>query len=62
MDFLNPRWGVWPGVREVLGEHYPYLLDPWRRFLYDEPSRERRMREVQATFDALTTSLALPTR
>ena len=59
MDFLNPRWGVWAGVGEVLGERYPYLLPAWQRFLRDERARSDRIREVEGTFQGLMSDLGL---
>jgi len=59
MDFLNPRWSVWPGVREVLGERYPFLLKPWQRFLFDDATRARRIKEVTEVYADLQTELRL---
>jgi len=59
MDFLNPRWNVWPGVREVLGERYPFLLKAWQRFLFDERVRERRKREVSESYANLAAEFGL---
>ena len=59
LDFLNPRSGVWPGVREVLGERYPFLVEAWRRFLFDPVCREERKRAVQESFRSLMTRFNL---
>lgn len=39
VDRLNPRWGVWASLREVLQKHFPHLTGAYRRILYDTRTR-----------------------
>ena len=39
VDALNPRPRVWPAVAELLRAKFPELLQPYRKILFDPPSR-----------------------
>ena len=39
VDAMNPRPRVWPAVAELLRTEFPDLLQPYRKILFDEPSR-----------------------
>ena len=54
VDRLNPRWGVWASLREVLQRHFPHLTGACRRILYDGRTR----REYSARLAALAAKLA----
>ncbi len=48
VDALNPRPRVWPAVAELLRANFPELLQPYRKLLFDPPSRAKYLRELQA--------------
>jgi len=48
-DRLNPRYGVWPALRSLLGEQFPHLADRYRRILFDERARKEYSWELRAT-------------
>ena len=39
VDALNPRPRVWPAVADLLRGKFPELLQPYRKILFDPPSR-----------------------
>lgn len=39
VDRLNPRFGVWSSLKDVLQRHYPDLVELYRRLLYNEMAR-----------------------
>lgn len=41
LDLLNPRPGVWASLYPVLRDHYPHLISPYRRVLFNQPERRR---------------------
>jgi DNA repair photolyase len=36
IDRLNQRFGVWQSLRSLLQEHFPHLIDGYRKILFDE--------------------------
>ena len=36
IDRLNRRFGVWQSLRSLLQEYFPYLIDEYRKILFDE--------------------------
>jgi len=36
VDRLNQRFGVWLSLRNLLQKHFPYLVDSYRKILFDE--------------------------
>jgi DNA repair photolyase len=41
IDRLNRRFGVWQSLRSLLQEHFPHLIDGYRKIMFDESaSRE----------------------
>ncbi len=36
IDRLNQRFGVWQSLRNLLQEHFPHLIDGYRKILFDE--------------------------
>jgi DNA repair photolyase len=46
VDALNPRPRVWLAVAELLRAEFPELLSPYRRILFDQPSRETYLKEL----------------
>ena len=47
VDGLNPRPRVWPAVAELLRAKFPELLQPYRKILFDRPSRAKYLRELR---------------
>jgi DNA repair photolyase len=47
VDGLNPRPRVWPAVAELLRARFPELLQPYRKILFDRPSRAKYLRELR---------------
>ena len=52
VDALNPRPRVWPAVAELLREKFPELLQPYRKILFDQPSREKYLTELRSRIQA----------
>jgi len=40
VDALNPRPRVWPSVARLLQRHFPHLVEPYRRLLFEARTRE----------------------
>lgn len=38
LDKLNPRPDIWPSVREVLEEHFPHLVDYYKKIFFHRPT------------------------
>jgi DNA repair photolyase len=51
VDALNPRPRVWPAVAELLRAKFPELLQPYRKILFDLPSRERYLKELRSRIE-----------
>jgi DNA repair photolyase len=47
IDALNSRPRVWPAVAELLRLNFPELLQPYRRILFDQPSRAIYLKDLQ---------------
>ncbi|MGA2069255.1 MAG: radical SAM protein [Thermoguttaceae bacterium] len=47
VDALNPRPRVWPAVADLLRTKFPELLPPYRKILFDQPSRARYLDELR---------------
>jgi DNA repair photolyase len=48
VDAFNPRPRVWPAVAELLRAKFPELLQPYRKILFDQPSRAEYLKELRA--------------
>lgn len=48
LDALNPRPRVWPAVAALLRSHFPELLEPVRRMLFDRPHRQAYLTELRS--------------
>ncbi len=46
LDALNARPRVWPAVAALLRSHFPDLLEPVRRTLFDRPRRQAYLAEL----------------
>jgi DNA repair photolyase len=51
VDAINPRPRVWPAVADLLRQHFPELLDPCRRILFDSSARAEYLGELRARID-----------
>jgi DNA repair photolyase len=51
VDALNPRPRVWSAVAELLRAKFPELLQPYRKILFDPPSRAVYLKELKARVD-----------
>ena len=51
VDAINPRPRVWPAVAELLRAKFPDLLQPYRKILFDLPSRATYLMEVRNRID-----------
>jgi DNA repair photolyase len=51
VDGLNPRPRVWPAVAELLRAKFPELVQPYRRILFDPPSRATYLAELRKRID-----------
>ena len=53
VDRLNQRFGVWQSLRGILQEHFPDLIEVYRKLLFDEGNRreysERLMSSVNCS-------------
>jgi DNA repair photolyase len=59
VDGLNPRPRVWPAVAELLREHFPELLEPYRKILFDAPSRVQYLRGLHTRVDLAASRVGL---
>jgi DNA repair photolyase len=62
VDALNPRPRVWPAVAELLRLEFPELFEPYRKILFDQPSRERYLRELRGRIEAAARRRSLAER
>jgi DNA repair photolyase len=53
VDRLNPRFGVWPSVKNLLQEHFPHLTQEYRKILFDERVRREYSQQIVGTVDRL---------
>ncbi len=51
VDALNPRPRVWPAVADLLRANFPDLLQPYRKILFDRPSRAMYLKELRGRID-----------
>ena len=51
VDALNPRPRVWPAVAELLRAKFPDLVQPYRKILFDPPSRAMYLKELRNRID-----------
>jgi DNA repair photolyase len=51
VDAINPRPRVWPAVAALLRAKFPGLLGPYRKILFDEPSRAAYIKELRSRVD-----------
>jgi DNA repair photolyase len=51
VDALNPRPRVWPAVADLLRAAFPELLQPYRKILFDPPSRATYLKELRKRID-----------
>ena len=51
VDALNPRPRVWPAVADLLRAKFPELLQPYRKILFDQPSRAQYLKELRGRVD-----------
>ena len=51
VDALNLRPRVWPAVAELLRAEFPQLWQPYRKILFDPPSRAVYLKELKARVD-----------
>ncbi len=51
IDALNPRPRVWPAVADLLRAAFPELLQPYRKILFDPPSRATYLKELRKRID-----------
>jgi DNA repair photolyase len=51
VDALNSRPRVWPAVAELLRAKFPELLQPYRKLLFDPPSRAIYLKELRCRID-----------
>ena len=59
LDRLNPRWGVWASLREVLDKHFPHLTRAYRRILYDGRTRNEYSERLAALAGKLSVKYGL---
>ncbi len=59
VDRLNPRWGVWASLREVLQKHFPHLTGAYRRILYDGRTRNEYSERLAALAGKLAVKYGL---
>jgi DNA repair photolyase len=61
-DRLNPRYGVWPALHSLLGEHFPHLTGRYRSILFDDRTRREYSRALRATLGRVSRRLGLEGR
>ncbi len=62
IDALNARPRVWPAVAELLRRRFPELREPYRRLLFDRPTREAYLRQLGDRVRAAARRLRLADR
>jgi len=62
VDALNARPRVWPAVAELLRRRFPELREPYRRLLFDGPTRETYLRQLGDRVRAAARRLRLADR
>ena len=49
IDRLNPRFGVWPSLRDMLRVYFPQLVEEYRNILFDGRSRREYSQRLGST-------------
>jgi DNA repair photolyase len=62
IDRLNPRYGVWQSLRDLLQEHFPHLTEQYRRILFEDRSRAEYSRGLMSTVNRLARRQGLDAR
>jgi len=62
VDALNPRPRVWPAVADLLRTKFPELLPPYRKILFDQPSRARYLDELRVRVASASRRIGLADR
>ena len=47
VDALNARPRVWPALAKLLRARFPEMLQPYRKILFDPPSRATYLKELR---------------
>lgn len=53
IDRLNPRFGVWASVKNLLQEHFPHLIGEYRKILFDERVRREYSQQIISAVNLL---------
>jgi DNA repair photolyase len=53
VDRLNPRFGVWLSLKNLLQEHFPHLTQEYRKILFDEHVRREYSQQLVSTVNRL---------
>lgn len=59
VDRLNPRFGVWASVKDLLQEHFPHLVGEYRKILFDERIRREYSHQIVSTVNRLAKNQGL---
>lgn len=62
LDRLNPRYGVWPSLRSLLGERFPDRLDECKAVLFNRQRRAQYSCELLGKVERLATKQGLAGR
>jgi DNA repair photolyase len=62
LDRLNPRYGIWPDLKELLLRHYPHLAAQYGRVLFEPRSREEYTGRLRTTLQRLVARHGLEDR
>ena len=53
VDRLNPRFGVWLSLKGMLQEHFPNLIEVYRKLLFEEDARNRYSERLVTSVNSL---------
>jgi DNA repair photolyase len=59
VDQLNRRFGLWPALKRLLGDHFPELIPAYQRLFFDEPVRENYTKRLALTVRGAVRKLGL---
>lgn len=59
LDKLNLRYGVWPALTKLLRDHYPALLEEYRKIYFNNIAKADYMDKLAATVNSVVNKLGL---
>lgn len=59
IDRLNRRYGVWPSLKGLLQERFPYLIEEYKKILFNDQLRDRYSEKLVARLGKLAKQAGL---